>query len=224
MKREIRLTSDGSTTLYLPQWDEQYHSRHGAIREAEHVFMRMGLDACDLKKITILEIGFGTGLNCFMTFLAAHQKQIIIDYVGVEAYPVTHEEVSKLNYTNQLEALEYQEIFDRLHSNAWGEKQEVTSEFHLTKKQIFFNEIDDENSYDLIYFDAFGAEHQPELWTSSIFEKMFVALKPKGILTTYAAKGSVRRAMLEVGFEVERLPGPPGKREMLRARKIIKQG
>uniref|UniRef100_UPI0040472725 tRNA (5-methylaminomethyl-2-thiouridine)(34)-methyltransferase MnmD n=1 Tax=Polaribacter sp. TaxID=1920175 RepID=UPI0040472725 len=223
MKREIRLTSDGSTTLYLPQWDEQYHSRHGAIREAEHVFMRMGLDACDLKKITILEIGFGTGLNCFMTFLAAHQKQIIIDYVGVEAYPVTQEEVSKLNYTNQLEAIEYQKIYDGLHSKSWGEKQEITSEFYLTKKQIFFSEIDDENTYDLIYFDAFGAEHQPELWTSSIFQKMFVALKPNGILTTYAAKGSVRRAMLEVGFKVERLQGPPGKREMLRARKIIEQ-
>ncbi len=223
MKREIRLTSDGSTTLYLPQWDEQYHSRHGAIREAEHVFMRMGLDACDLKKITILEIGFGTGLNCFMTFLAAHQKQIIIDYVGVEAYPVTQEEVSKLNYTNQLEAIEYQKIYDGLHSKSWGEKQEITSEFYLTKKQIFFSEIDDENTYDLIYFDAFGAEHQPELWTSSIFQKMFVALKPNGILTTYAAKGSARRAMLEVGFKVERLQGPPGKREMLRARKIIEQ-
>ncbi|GGG96473.1 hypothetical protein GCM10011416_12820 [Polaribacter pacificus] len=217
MKREIRVTLDGSTTLYLPDWDEQYHSKHGAIQEAEHVFLQMGLAACTLQHISILEIGFGTGLNCFMTFLAAQKQQLSIDYVGVEAYPVVQEELDLLNYTTLLAAQKHQAVFDRLHSTSWEEKQEISPTFSLTKKQLSFKDITDQNKYDLIYFDAFGAEHQPELWTVSIFEKMFVALKPKGILTTYAAKGSVRRAMQEVGFLVERLPGPPGKREMLRA-------
>ena len=217
MKREIKITSDGSTTIYLPDWNEQYHSKHGAIQEANHVFIKHGFDVVVQNEIDILEIGFGTGLNSFITLLEAEKTHKKINYVGVEAYPVSIDEVAKLNYVSELKALKQQELFDAMHTGSWEEQHEITKNFKLTKREQFFQDIEDENVFDLIYFDAFGAEHQPHLWTVEIFEKMYAALRDEGILTTYSAKGSVRRAMQEVGFIVERLAGPPGKREMLRA-------
>ncbi|WP_075341676.1 tRNA (5-methylaminomethyl-2-thiouridine)(34)-methyltransferase MnmD [Tenacibaculum agarivorans] len=214
MKREIIITSDGSTTIHLPEWNEQYHSKHGAIQEAYHVFIKNGLEQIDLEELSILEIGFGTGLNCFITFLESSK---IINYVGVEAYPVGKEEIAKLNYVSELKAESQEHIFNLIHTIPWEEQQKISNSFLLTKREQFFEKIEDENTFHLIYFDAFGARVQPELWTEAIFKKMFLALKKDGILVTYAAKGSVRRAMEAVGFSVERLPGPPGKREMLRA-------
>ncbi|EAR13142.1 hypothetical protein PI23P_01572 [Polaribacter irgensii 23-P] len=221
MKREILITSDGSTTIHLPDWDEQYHSKHGAIQEAYHVFLRAGLDivSTSAKKIEILEIGFGTGLNTFITFLEGRDKKVEIDYVGVEAYPVAAAEVLKLNYVEELKATADQDIFDKMHALPWEEKQEISKEFQLTKRKQFFQDITDKEAFDLIYFDAFGAKNQPELWTEAIFLKMFDAIRKDGVLVTYCAKGSARRAMQAVGFIVERIPGPPGKREMLRATK-----
>ena len=221
MKREIIITSDGSSTIHLPDWNEHYHSKHGAIQEAIHVFINAGFNEVHKTKTSILEIGFGTGLNAFITFLEGEQRQLLIDYVGVEAYPVESSEISKLNYVNKLKAQEYQGVFDAMHETTWEEIHQISDRFQLTKRKQFFQDIDDVNQYDLIYFDAFGARNQPELWTEEIFQKMFLALKDGGVLTTYAAKGSVRRAMQTVGFSVERLPGPPGKREMLRAKKIV---
>jgi tRNA U34 5-methylaminomethyl-2-thiouridine-forming methyltransferase MnmC len=229
MKREIIITSDGSTTIYLPDWDEQYHSKHGAIQEAYHVFIKSGFELfCNPKQkeespkpISILEIGFGTGLNCFITFLEATKNHQKINYVGVEAYPVLANEIQKLNYVSELNAPKSQVIFDEMHEVSWDEKHQISENFFLTKRKQFFEDIDDENCFNLIYFDAFGAEHQPKLWTETIFEKMYKALKTDGVLVTYSAKGSVRRAMQTVGFTVERLEGPPGKREMLRATKIV---
>ena len=217
MKREILITSDGSTTIHLPDWNEQYHSKNGSINETYHVFIKSGLKEVVADTISLLEIGFGTGLNCFITYLE-HQK--IIDYVGVEAYPVTLEEVDKMNFISVLGAEKEKQIFTKMHNVSWEEKHQITEDFSLLKRKQFFEDIDDENAFHLIYFDAFGARVQPQLWTVSIFEKMFKALKKDGILVTYSAKGSVRRAMQEVGFKVERLPGPPGKREMLRAIKL----
>lgn len=227
MKREIIITSDGSSTIHLPDWNEQYHSKHGAIQETNHVFMKHGLlflnaelDSVSHKKkkqISILEIGFGTGLNCFITYLQAKKLNIAIDYVGVEAYPVSKEEVKLMNYVDELKASKQQLIFDTIHKVSWEEKHQINTNFNLTKRKQFFEDINDENVFDLIYFDAFGARNQPELWTESIFQKMYTALKINGVLTTYSAKGSVRRVMQKVGFKVERLEGPPGKREMLRA-------
>ncbi len=202
----------------MPEWNEQYHSKHGAIREAYHVFVKNGLRYVDGNHLSILEIGFGTGLNCFITLLEASGRKI--EYVGVEAYPVAVEEIEKLNYVTELEAEEAQEFFDKIHKVSWDEKHKITSSFLLTKRKQFFTEIKDENSFDLIYFDAFGARVQPDLWTEDIFTIMFTALKAEGVLVTYSAKGSVRRAMQAVGFDVERLLGPPGKREMLRATKV----
>jgi tRNA U34 5-methylaminomethyl-2-thiouridine-forming methyltransferase MnmC len=219
LKREILQTADGSTTIHLIDWDEHYHSKHGAIQEAYHVFIKNGLEVVSLDKISILEIGFGTGLNAFITFLEAEKTSKKIDYVGVEAYPVLDSEIQELNYVFQLNAEKDKTVFEEFHKISWKKKHTISPFFSLTKRQQFFQDIDDENEFDLIYFDAFGARVQPELWTEEVFEKMYKALKINGILVTYAAKGSVRRALQTVGFKVERLQGPPGKREMLRGMK-----
>ena len=219
MKREIITTSDGSTTIHLPEWNEQYHSKHGAIQEAYHVFIKHGLQEIKSNSISILEIGFGTGLNSFITYLEAQKKNLKIDYVGVEAYPVKEEEIEKLNYIEELNAKAFAEDFSLMHTLSWDVKHDLTATFSLTKREQFFENIEDKDTFNLIYFDAFGARVQPDLWTVTIFQKMHDALEENGILVTYSAKGSVRRAMQEVGFVVERLPGPPGKREMLRGRK-----
>ncbi len=219
MERKIIITEDGSSTIYLPEWEEHYHSVHGAIQEAKHVFINSGLSLFSDKEISILEIGFGTGLNSFITFLEAQKLNLTVDYVGIEAYPVVSEEIKKLNYVSELEAIGFSGVFAEMHQQEWEIRNKISDSFSLTKRKQFFSEINDENTFNLIYFDAFGAQVQPELWTEAVFKLMYAALKNEGILVTYSAKGSVRRAMQSVGFIVERLPGPPGKREMLRGKK-----
>jgi tRNA U34 5-methylaminomethyl-2-thiouridine-forming methyltransferase MnmC len=220
MRREIQITSDGSTTIHLPDWDENYHSKHGAIQEAKHVFIKNGLDLFEKKStVNILEIGFGTGLNAFITYLESKKRRQEIDYFGVEAYPVSAEEVSAMNYAKELNAMDDFSVFQMMHACAWEENRKLSDFFNLTKKKQFFETIDDQSVFDLIYFDAFGYRVQPELWSVDVFSKMFVALKQNGILVTYAARGVVKRNMIEAGFKVEKLEGPPGKREMFRARK-----
>lgn len=223
MKRRIITTDDGSTTIHIEDWDEQYHSTHGAIQEAKHVYINTGLqhlqNTFNPEQIHILEIGFGTGLNAFMTYLEAKKNNQTINYVGVEAYPIASAEITQLNYTTQLETSQNNTTFAKMHACDWETATALSEKFNLTKRQQFFDQIDDKEKFNLIYFDAFGARVQPELWTVEIFQKMYNALQNRSILVTYAAKGSVRRAMQEVGFTVERLPGPPGKREMLRATK-----
>ncbi|WP_316633468.1 tRNA (5-methylaminomethyl-2-thiouridine)(34)-methyltransferase MnmD [uncultured Flavobacterium sp.] len=221
MEREIIKTLDGSTTIHLKEWDECYHSKHGAIQEAKHVFIKNGLSLFENNPVSILEIGFGTGLNAFITFLESNAKQQKIDYVGVEAYPVDAREVLEMNYVAELEADQYKGIFEKMHESEWNHKIDITSDFSLTKRKQFFDEIDDFEIFDLIYFDAFGYRVQPELWSTEIFRKMYTSLKPNGVLVTYAARGVVKRSMIEVGFTVEKLAGPPGKREMFRAFKKV---
>lgn len=220
MKREILTTNDGSTTIHLPDWDESYHSKHGAIQEAYHVFIKSGLSLFEGKSVSILEIGFGTGLNAFITYLEAKKVNQTIDYVGVEAYPVQVEEALQMNYVSELNASNEKGVFDKMHQISWEEKHTILSNFSLTKRKQFFQDISDIDCFDLIYFDAFGFRVQPELWSLEIFQKMYDALKTNGVLVTYACRGSIKRAMLECGFKVEKLPGAPGKREMLRAIKI----
>jgi len=219
LKREILITKDGSTTIHLPEWNENYHSKHGAIQEAKHVFIKNGLSLFENKSVSILEIGFGTGLNAFITFLEAKKMNQIINYVGVEAYPVAAVEVLQMNYISALNADQQSGIFKKMHESDWEEKIILDYNFNLTKRKQFFDKIDDENSYDLIYFDAFGFRVQPELWSTAIFQKMYNSLKNNSYLVTYAARGVVKRSMIEVGFKVEKLEGPPGKREMFRAYK-----
>lgn len=221
LKRQIITTSDGSTTIQLTDWDECYHSKHGAIQEAYHVFIKNGLSLMENKSISILEIGFGTGLNAFITFLEANKNTLTIDYTGVEAYPVTTEEAFAMNYVHELNANNFQNEFQLMHESTWEEKIVFNSNFNITKRQQFFNEIQDKNRFDLIYFDAFGYRVQPELWSTEIFYKMYKAIKSKGILVTYAARGVVKRSLIEVGFTVKKVPGPPGKREMMIAYKNI---
>ena len=219
MEREIIHTLDGSTTIHIKEWNECYHSKHGAIQEAKHVFIKNGLALFPNQKVSILEIGFGTGLNAFITYLEAKELGQTIDYVGVEAYPISEEEIQSMNYLEELNALDSKVIFDTMHNTNWEEKNDLSETFSLTKRKQFFEEIDDIEKFDLIYFDAFGYRVQPELWSTSVFEKMYKALKPNSVLVTYAARGVVKRSMIEVGFTVEKLAGPPGKREMFRARK-----
>lgn len=223
MKREIIKTGDGSHTIYLPDWNEHYHSKHGAVQEAVHVFIKTGLHHYLAKnlseEVAVLEIGFGTGLNALLSFFEAEHNKVSINYTGVEAYPVSAEELSALDYAGAVSEENTSEVFQKLHAANWEKREEISDFFSLRKEKKFFSEISAEDAFDLIYFDAFGPRVQPELWSEQVFQNMFRSLKTKGVLVTYSAKGSVRRAMQDAGFEVERLPGPPGKREMLRATK-----
>jgi tRNA U34 5-methylaminomethyl-2-thiouridine-forming methyltransferase MnmC len=222
MKREIVITGDGSTTIRIPDWNENYHSSHGAIQEAKHVFLTHGLDVFQNQdEISILEIGFGTGLNAFITFLETLTK-VKVNYVGVEAYPISAAEVAQMNYVSELKAAPYATNFEKMHASDWEHEIAITAQFNLTKRKQFFQDINDKNQYHLIYFDAFGYPLQPELWSEAIFVKMYEALLPGGVLVTYACRSVIKNAMLAAGFSIEKLPGAPGKREMLRATKDLK--
>jgi len=217
LKREIIQTKDGSTTIQITDWDECYHSRFGAIQEAQHVFIKNGLSLFENQSVSILEIGFGTGLNAFITFIESKKLNQSIDYVGVEGFPISAEEVLSMNYVSELNAEDKSSIFEKMHKCNWEVQNILREDFFFTKRNQFFENINDIEKFDLIYFDAFGYNVQPELWSTAIFQKMFNALKPTGILVTYAARGVIKRSMNEVGFSVEKLEGPPGKREMFRA-------
>ena len=220
MKREIIVTKDGSTTIYFPDINETYHSKFGAILESNHVFIDMGLKLfSDKAEVSILELGFGTGLNALLTIIESAKNKQNILYTGVDAYPVALTEILQLNFVSELNDQVDQKLFDKMHNSNWGEQIKLTDHFYLTKKEQFFQQIDDQNAFDLIYFDAFGYRIEPELWSKTIFEKMYRALKPNGVLVTYACRSSIKLDMISIGFKVEKLPGAPGKREMLRASK-----
>jgi len=219
MKREIITTDDGSTSFRIPEWGESFHSTHGAIQETKHVFIKNGLALFSNQNISILEIGFGTGLNALATLAEQPHLNLNVHYETIEAYPLSWQEASQMNYCELLQQPALAPLFAKMHQCPWNEEVTLNSHFILKKRKQFFQEINDLSQFDLIYFDAFGAQVQPELWQEDIFQKMYNALKTNGILVTYAAKGSVRRAMTACGFTVERLQGPLGKREMLRATK-----
>jgi len=219
MQRKVVLTADGSRTIHIEEWNENYHSHHGALQEAKHVFIdkvreRIG----ERTEISILEIGFGTGLNAFLTLQLAEELNVKIMYVGLEAFPVSVEELEALNYAAIWEV--GRPKYEMLHEVSWEKEMAITENFHLTKNQIPFEDWQSESdTFDFIFFDAFGPRVQPHLWTIPIFEKMFSATKKDGFFLTYCAKGQVRRDLESVGFEMKCLPGPPGKREMLVGKK-----
>ncbi|PID69738.1 MAG: SAM-dependent methyltransferase [Flavobacteriales bacterium] len=220
MKRNIIKTADGSHTIFLPDYNEYYHSKHGAINEACHVFIKNGLHQFTAKDpVNILEMGFGTGLNAFISFLETVKHGYNINYTAIEAFPVKPDEIVKLNYVSSLKSEKYSDIFSKLHDVPWQTKHQISDKFSLTKTESKLENVSLELSYNLIYFDAFGPRVQPELWTLPIFEKLYNCLENKGILVTYSAKGSVKRNLQEAGFNVEKLTGPPNKRHMLRATK-----
>ncbi len=222
MERKIVRTSDGSTTIRLTEWNEQYHSMHGAVQEAYHVFIQAGLRQFSNRGLRILEVGFGTGLNALITLFEAPSLSLDIEYSALETAPVAEREWRQLSYGSDLGSPSAQQYFEAMHRAPWEEPVALRKGFTLCKRRTDVREFaPDPDPFDLVYFDAFGARVQPELWTPDIFVRMFAALGEGGILVTYAAKGSVRRAMQAAGFRTERLPGPPGKREMLRASKPV---
>ncbi len=216
MKKEFFTTHDGSFTLFIPEMNETYHSKFGAINEAMHVFIHSGLEQMNKPVIKILEIGFGTGLNAFLTAkFFFNQKRIAeIYYESIEKFPLEEEIYKKLNYA---ETDEENRLFLQMHQADWNRDAELFPGFVLHKKKTDLIDFYSDKQFDLVYFDAFAPNKQEELWTVEIFRNLYNHMNKKGILVTYSAKGQVRRNMLEAGFYVERIPGPPGKREMLRA-------
>ena len=242
MERIIERTDDGSATLFVPKLNEHYHSTKGARTESQHIFIDMGLKASPAATPRVLEIGFGTGLNAWLTLEEAERSRRNIHYIGLELYPLDWQTVEQLGYISSDEQLTIHrkqtttdeqftpneekqqsaiELFKQLHTSPWEKDVQLTSHFTLRKIETDVNKWRVENSpFNLVYFDAFAPEKQPEMWSQELFNRLYVLLDRDGILTTYCAKGVVRRMLQTAGFTVERLPGPPGgKREILRARK-----
>ena len=216
---KLEQTADGSYTLYVPDLDEHYHSVKGALTESQHIFIDMGLKHSSVTAPHILEIGLGTGLNCVLTLLEAKESQRHVYYTGIERYPLNEEIIRKLNYPSII-GKECEEDYFAIHQAPWEEDVCLSPWFTLHKMEGDFTHYSFEQKYDIIYFDAFAPEKQPEMWEQSLFDNLYQVLNEGGILTTYCAKGVVRRMLQTAGFKVERLPGPPGgKREILRATK-----
>ena len=221
MKRELISTNDGSKTLLINGLEETYHSKHGALQEANHVFIKNGLNLINNCEINILELGFGTGLNVLVTFdeYLRNDKNHKINYFGIEKYPVFLHEVSELSYSELFPNPITQDLALKIHKTEWEKSTKLDDNFNLTKIQKDFFDIKDINfpGIDLVYFDCFGARVQPDLWEKELFEIVAEKMKTGGLLTTYSSKGSVRRILKELNFEVEKKQGPPGKREMINA-------
>jgi len=215
---KLELTGDGSHTLYLKGLDEHYHSWHGAIQESRHVFIDQGLKQVKGEELRLLEIGFGTGLNAYLTCMEAENLDWEVDYHTLELYPLPGEIIRKLNYTQQLGG-KGAAIFDQIHRAGWNRQTTVTPFFSIYKIGEDFLNFHPQGKYRLIYFDAFAPEKQPAMWQEEQIKKMFDALEPGGLLVTYCAKGVIKRMLKAIGYQVESLPGPPGKREMIRARR-----
>ncbi len=234
MKRIIEQTEDGSPTLFVPELNEHYHSVKGARTESEYIFINKGLKASQLPSPKVLEIGFGTGLNALLTLEAAEQEKHKVRYTGIELYPLSWKEIKLLNYSDN-------PLFEQMHNVPWNVETDITAYFSLKKIQADVNllfgvkdratkDLSDTKEtietpilspkFDVVYFDAFAPEKQPEMWSEQLLRSIYTSMKEGGILTTYCAKGAVRRMLQNIGFKTERLPGPPGgKREILRATK-----
>lgn len=222
---KIELTNDGSHTLVHPKYEAHYHSKAGAIQESDFIYINEGLNHIlndqNLDVVSVLEMGFGTGLNAFNTFLEATKKGLKINYVAIEKYPLVKETLKELNYVSLLKAEEFEDVFFKIHEVEADLDHEISSNFKLYKKHIDFFDTDFDNQFNVVYFDAFSPYEQPELWTEKLFQLMYNALKSNGILITYCSQGKAKRALREVGFTVKRLPGPPSKRHILRATKLL---
>ncbi len=222
MNRKIRTTHDGSTTIYDENFGEHFHSIFGAEQESIHVFIKNGFYAVNKNCLNILEMGFGTGLNALLTLLACKETGRNVFYHSFEMFPIDNFEIIQQLSFSCLNTELNKNVFLRLHQAPWNEKVQLTDNFCLLKQNHNFVDAHLSFSYDLVYFDAFSPERQPELWTFEVFKKIFNSLHTGGILTTYCAKGEVKRTLKKVGFEVHLLPGPPGKRHMISAIKKIK--
>lgn len=218
MDRKFIITGDGSHSIGIPDMNVTYHSVHGAIQESRHVFIEAGLNYVMNNAISpplsIFEMGLGTGLNAFLTAIEAEEKKIRIQYTAVEKFPIHPAEVKLLNYP---EVLGHADLFHKIYDSKWNEPIRINEYFTLEKLETDLLTFSSSQHFNLIYYDAFAPNTQPELWTKEVFDKLFLMIRPGGVLVTYCSKGDVRRAMIAAGFSVKKLPGPPGKREMLRA-------
>jgi tRNA U34 5-methylaminomethyl-2-thiouridine-forming methyltransferase MnmC len=224
VQRNIIVTKDGSHSVVIPEWKVWYHSVHGAIQESQHVFLKAGLQHWFTQhpasaECIVFEMGFGTGLNALLTLMAADELHKKIMYETVEAFPLETALVDQLNYCQALQQPDLQPVFRLLHNGDWNKPIAVTDFFTLKKVNTSLINFSTNQLFNLIYYDAFAPNAQPELWTEAVFEKMFAMLASGGMLVTYCSKGVVRRALQATGFTVEKIPGPPGKREMIRATK-----
>ena len=219
MKRQIIQTADGSKTLYIPDFEEHYHSIHGALSEAQHVFVKHGLKSIPKTKLSILEMGFGTGLNAYLTCLENRKLHNEITYTALEAYPINPDLANKMEYIGLLGFEDEEAVFQYMHQCSWNDVHMIDQHFTLQKIESTIQNVVFQNTFDLVYYDAFAPRVQPELWTEEIFAKILSVMNVGAILVTYCAKGSVKRALKAVGFEVESLKGPARKREMTRAKK-----
>ena len=219
MAKNLIITNDGSHTLFDKEINECYHSKHGAIIEAMHVFIKNGIFAVDKQNLNILEIGFGTGLNALLTAQKSKEKSIKINYNTIELYPIEAKYYTKLNFS-KLMGIDKKEL-EFLHSCSWDIKHKISSYFNFKKKHISVEDYNTTKKYDIIYYDAFSPRKQPEMWEKKIFSKMYKFLKNDGFLVTYCAKGDIKRTLKECGFRIIALDGPPGKRQITRANKNL---
>ncbi|MDR0427253.1 MAG: tRNA (5-methylaminomethyl-2-thiouridine)(34)-methyltransferase MnmD [Dysgonamonadaceae bacterium] len=208
----LKKTSDGSDTLYVPELNEHYHSTNGAVRESKYVYIESAFNPCEKKEIHVLEMGLGTGLNVLLTYLEARKRNLKVIYTGLEKYPLPETIINQLNYSDW-----EKEVFKRIHSAPWGKRSSIDSFFTINKIKTDFNDYAYPGKYDVVYYDAFAPDKQENVWNREIFNRIYAGMNVNGILSTYCAKGEIRRRMQSAGFSVNRLPGPPGKREMLQA-------
>ncbi|WP_294312948.1 tRNA (5-methylaminomethyl-2-thiouridine)(34)-methyltransferase MnmD [uncultured Chryseobacterium sp.] len=224
MKREIKTTNDGSKTLFINELNENYHSHHGALQEAKHVFIKNGLNLINHYEINILELGFGTGLNVLVTIneYLKTDKSHVINYFTLEKYPVNEAEINDLAYYDLFDNPEFKNIYQKIHLADWEKSTEIIKGFNLKKIQCDFFDLKniDLPAINLVYYDCFGARVQPDLWEKPLFEMVSDKMAVNGLLTTYSSKGSVRRILRDLNFQVEKKHGPPGKREMINAVKL----
>jgi tRNA U34 5-methylaminomethyl-2-thiouridine-forming methyltransferase MnmC len=218
MKREVIETADGSKTIYIPEMLENYHSNHGALQEAQHVFIKNGLQTFAKKKeVHIFEMGFGTGLNAMLSMVEADRVNQKVYYTGIEAFPLEMEIIQQIGY-EELVDIKFNNNFKKMHLCEWAKNHIFSETFSFEKIHAKIQDYTFvENTVDLVYFDAFGPRAQEEMWAISILEKMYRILKSGGVFVTYCAKGQVKRDLKALGFTLEILEGPPGKREMTRA-------
>lgn len=223
-ERQFLITEDGSHTLYVPELDETFHSTHGAISESNYVYLERGLkyycETRNKKSIRIFEVGFGTGLNAFLSAIHATSNNLLIRYESIEPFPLHCSDYNKLNYTGLIDFTDSEKLFSKIHECTWGRLVEILPEFLLQKVKVILQEYEIHNKFDICFYDAFAPSKQPEMWNINMLEKIWNLLATDGVFVTYCAKGQLKRDLKSLGFVVESLPGPKGKFEIVRATKI----
>ncbi len=230
MNREIVVTADGSHSIRLLELNQSYHSMHGALQESAHVYIEAGLRYAmnatggGTGPLHVFEMGFGTGLNALLTLMEAGRQQRLVHYETIDAFPLEASDSAELNFCQQLQRTDLNPFFEHLHYGNWDYEFSLSPYFSLQKYRLSLADwLEDKlwaprgRGIDVVYFDAFAPEAQPELWTADVFSALYILMAPGGVLVTYCSKTVVRKAMEAGGFRVYKIPGPWGKREMLRA-------